>query len=123
MSYTKLFPRLIQEQLVSRVPVDPIMPPYPRWYDPNASCDYHYGIKGHSIENCTALKRRVQALVKARYLNFNFNKGMGPNITGNPLPNHPEPKINALNEDCGLKVKDRIDEVKMCMDNVFEVLV
>ena len=108
---------------MSRVLVDPIMPTYPRWYDPNASCDYHYGVKGHSIENCIALKLRVQAFVKVGYLDFNFNKGMGPNITGNPLPNHPKPKINALNEDCGLKVKDRIDEVKMCMDNVFEVLV
>ena len=48
---------------------------------------------------------------------------MGPNITGNPLPNHPEPKINALNEDYGLKVKSRIDEIEMCMDNVFEMLV
>ena len=123
VSYMELFPKLIQEQLVSRVSIDPILPPYSRWYDPNASCDYHYGVKGHSIENCIALKRRVQALMKAGYIDFNFNKRMGPNNTGNPLPNHPEPKINALSEDCGLKVKDRIDKVKMRMDNVFEMLV
>ena len=61
--------------------------------------------------------------MKVGYLDFNFNKGMGPNITGNPLPNHPEPKINALNGDCGSNVKSWIDEVKMCMDNMFEVLI
>ena len=49
VSDTELFPKLIREQLVSRVPIDPILPPYPRWYDPNASCDYHYRAKGHSM--------------------------------------------------------------------------
>ena len=99
MSYTELLPQLIQGQLILLVLVDPLTPSYPYWYDPNASCNYHYGIKGHSTENCTALKRRVQALVKAGYLDFNFNKGIGPNITSNLLPNHPRPKINALTED------------------------
>ena len=59
MTYAELLPRLIQHQLLARVSVTPMEPPYPRWYDANAICDYHYRIKGHSIENCLALKNQV----------------------------------------------------------------
>ena len=71
-------------------------PPYPYWYDANATCDYHYGIKGHSPENCLALKNQVQGLKNAGYVNFGYNKDGVPNIISNPLPNHSEPKINAI---------------------------
>ena len=74
VSYTELFPRLIQSQLVARVPLTPMEPHYPRWYDTNASCAYHYLIKGHSTENCQALKNQVQALKNAGYVNFNYDK-------------------------------------------------
>ena len=73
-------------------------PPYPHWYDANAICDYHYGVRGHSIENCLALKNQVQALKNAGYVNFGYNKDGVPNIISNPLPNHPGPKINAISE-------------------------
>ena len=45
VSYTELLPRLIQGQLLARVPLTPMELPYPRWYDANTTCDYHYGIK------------------------------------------------------------------------------
>ena len=60
VSYTELLPRFIQSQLIARVPLIPMEPPYSRWYDANTTCDYHYGIKGHSTENCLALKNQVQ---------------------------------------------------------------
>ena len=56
VSYTELLPWLIQSQPVARVPLIPMEPPYPRWYDANTSCDYHYGIKGYSTKNCLASK-------------------------------------------------------------------
>ena len=56
VTYTELLPRLIQGQLLARVPLTLMEPPYPRWCDANATCDYHYGIKGHSTENRMALK-------------------------------------------------------------------
>ena len=71
-------------------------PPYPYWYDANATCDYHYGIKGHSTENCLALKNQVQALKNADYVSFGFDKAGGPNVISNPLPNHSGPKINVI---------------------------
>ena len=56
VTYTKLLPMLIQHQLLARVPITPMEPLYPCWYNANATCDYHYGVKDHSIENCLALK-------------------------------------------------------------------
>ena len=97
ISYTELLPRLIQNQYVARVPFEPLKPPFPRWYDSNAHCDYHYGIQGHSTENCIALKRKVQGLINTSYLSF--DKPLGPNVTGNPLSNHAGLKINAISED------------------------
>ncbi|KAF1898798.1 hypothetical protein Lal_00035557 [Lupinus albus] len=38
------------------------------WYDPNANCDYHSGIIGHSTETCRALKRRIQDLIDSKWL-------------------------------------------------------
>ena len=98
VSYTELLSRLIQSQLVARVPFIPIEPPYPRWYDANASYEYHYRIKSHSTKNCLALKYQVQALKNASYVNFGYDKAGGPNVVSNLLPNHSGPKINAILE-------------------------
>ena len=123
VSYTELLPQLIQSQLLARTPLDPLIPPYSRWYDANASCDYHYRAKGHSTKNYTALKHKVQALMNARYVSFDFGKTKGPNVTSNLLPNHPRPKINALVEDLAKGVKTRVDDVKTPMEIIYEAFV
>ena len=79
VSYTKLLLRLLQNQLVARVPMKPHKPPFPRWYNPNSYCDYHSGVQGHSTENCLPLNYKVQLLIKARWLDF--NKSNGPNVS------------------------------------------
>ena len=99
------------------------MPPYSRWYDDNASCDYHNGANGHSTENYLALKCKVQDLMKAGYVSFDYSTIGGPNITNNPLPNHLRPKINALTDDLTRSVKIRVNDVKMPMRSVYEALV
>ena len=48
----------------------PRKPPFPKWYDVNTRCDYHSGVLGHSVEDCSALKRRVQSLIKEGKLKF-----------------------------------------------------
>ena len=45
-------------------------PPFPKWYDVNTRCDYHSGVLGHSVEDCSALKRRVQSLIREGKLKF-----------------------------------------------------
>uniref|UniRef100_A0A151UIR0 Retrotransposon gag domain-containing protein n=1 Tax=Cajanus cajan TaxID=3821 RepID=A0A151UIR0_CAJCA len=77
MSYTELFPLLLQNSLVVPCLMKLIEPPYPRGYDVNAKCDYHAGAIGHSLENCKALKIKVQNLTKAGWLDF---KEDNPNI-------------------------------------------
>ena len=48
----------------------PLRPPFPRWYNADTRCDYHSGNSGHSIENCTAFKRKVRDLIKDGKLKF-----------------------------------------------------
>ena len=97
--------------------------PYPRWYDANATCDYHYGIKGHSTENFLALKNQVQALKTVGYVSFGFDKAGGPNVISNPLPNHSGPKINAVLESLTEERKTHIRDVAMPMGIIHEKLV
>ena len=74
--------------------IQPIRPPYPRWYNENASCDYHSGNRRHSLEDCTALKWRVSEFIKKGELTFEDEDIS--NVNGNPLPNHGGPKVNAV---------------------------
>ena len=73
-------------------------PPYRLWYDVNVNCDYHYGIKGHSMKNYLALKNNVQTLKNAGYVSFGYDNAGGPNVTSNPLPNQFGLRINAILE-------------------------
>ena len=123
VSYTELLPQLIQSQLLAYVPLTPLEPPYPHWYDINASCDYHYGIKGHSMESCLVLKNQVQALKNVGYVNFGYDKIGGPNVICNPLPNHFRPKINAVLESSTEGRKTCIKDVITPIEVIYEELV
>ena len=63
MTYGELFPKLIQNYGIFVIPARPKKPPYPKWYDVNAKYKYHGGVGGHSTENCTVFKDKVQALI------------------------------------------------------------
>ncbi|XWS10500.1 hypothetical protein CRYUN_Cryun39dG0084700 [Craigia yunnanensis] len=60
MTYKELLPYLIANHLVKPVVLTPLTPPFQKWYDFNAHCEYHVGITGHSIEDCTIFKYKVQ---------------------------------------------------------------
>ena len=70
-------------------------PLFPRWYNPNAICSYHGGIPGHSIEQCVALKHKVQSLIDAGWLTFQEDS---PNVRTNPLANHGSSMVNAVEQ-------------------------
>ena len=123
ITYIELLPKLIQGQLIARVSLTPMEPPYPRWYDANATCDYHYGIKDHSTENCLSLKNQVQALKNAGLINFGYNKDGVPNIISNPLPNHSEPKINAISISFMGERKTHVRNIATPLEVVYEKLV
>ena len=64
-SYAELFPKLMKDRLITLIHLLPLKPPFPRLYDTNAHCDFHGENPGHSIENYTAFKNKVQDLVQA----------------------------------------------------------
>ena len=70
MTYGELLSVLIQNYKISIIPAKPRRPPYPRGYDVNATCEYHGGVGGHSLENCKAFKNKVQSLIYADPIKF-----------------------------------------------------
>ena len=67
------------------------------------------------------LKYKVQLLIKADWLDFNRNNR--PNVTTNLLPNHIGPDVNAVIEESCMRIKIRVDEVKLSMDEVYKEMV
>ncbi|GKV15498.1 hypothetical protein SLEP1_g26285 [Rubroshorea leprosula] len=99
-SYTEVFRQLIAARLVTPVPMVPLNPPFPIWYNPQARCEYHSGGVGHDLENCLALKHRVQDLIDAKELQITSEpEVVGPNVTKNPLPTHDGPTVNMIEKD------------------------
>ncbi|KAA3473065.1 RNA-directed DNA polymerase (Reverse transcriptase), Ribonuclease H-like protein [Gossypium australe] len=107
MAYKELYQSLFDARVVSSYYLYPLQPPYPKWYDSNAHCDYHAGISGHSIENYTAFKKVVERLIKMRIVKFDDTPS-----AENPLPNHGDKGINAIGERVVKKIKGVISEVK-----------
>ena len=120
MTYTELYPKLIQCVSLVLMNIPPIKPPYPRWYNVNARCDYHSGNRGHSTEACTTLKRRVHDLIKAGALTFQDEDVV--NVNGNPLSDHQRPKINAVENDLELLIEKDIRAICMPMETMHEAL-
>ncbi|KAH1262008.1 hypothetical protein GmHk_02G004729 [Glycine max] len=96
MTYKDLLPSLIANHLAVVTPGRVLQPPFPKWYDPNATCKYHGGVPGHSVEKCLALKYKVQHLMDAGWLTFQEDR---PNVRTNPLANHGGGAINAVESD------------------------
>ncbi|KAL5193611.1 hypothetical protein HKD37_20G055804 [Glycine soja] len=96
MTYEDLLPSLIANHLAVVTPGRVFEPPFPKWYDPNATCKYHGGAQGHSIEKCLALKYKVQHLMDAGWLTFQEDR---PNVRTNPLANHGGGAVNAVESD------------------------
>ncbi|GKV24161.1 hypothetical protein SLEP1_g33808 [Rubroshorea leprosula] len=68
LSYTEVFQKLVAVGIVTLVPMLPVKPPFPAWYNPQARCEYHSGGVGHDLENCLALKHHIQDLIDAKEL-------------------------------------------------------
>ena len=93
MTYGDLLPSLIANQLVVVIPRRIFQSPFPKWYNPSATCTYHGGTPGHSVEQCLALKSKVQNLIEAGWLTFQED---GPNIKTNLLANNGGGVVNAI---------------------------
>ncbi|KAH1250166.1 hypothetical protein GmHk_05G013384 [Glycine max] len=96
MTYEDHLPSLIANQLAVITPGKIFQPPFPKWYDPNATCKYHGNTPGHSIEKCLALKYKVQHLIDVGWLTFQEDR---PNMKTNLLANHGGGVVNVIESD------------------------
>jgi len=101
---------------VAPIPLTPLQPPYPNWYKPDLTCEYHAGIVGHNIESCNAFKNKLLQLIKAGWITFDD----APNVNSNPLPNHATSSggVNAI----GVEGKKEIF-LKVSMEKLYGMLV
>lgn len=110
MTYRELYQNLFNAHVVSFFYLEPLQPPYPKWYDTNAQCEYHARITGHTIENCTTFKKVVERLINVWIVRF--DDPATPNVAGNPLPNHTDQGVNGISEGLNRKTKYEVAEVR-----------
>ena len=96
MAYSELWPSLLENHLVVAIPGKVFQPPYPKWYNSNATCAYHSGAPGHNIDSCLPFKYKVQHLINVSRLSFQEE---GPNVKTNPLASHGGASVNAIEKD------------------------
>ncbi|XP_040951512.1 uncharacterized protein [Gossypium hirsutum] len=118
MSYKELYQNLFNAHVVAPFYLTPLQPPYPKWYDANAQCDYHARVTGHSIKHCTAFKKLVEKLIQMGVVKIDDSSG-----TKNPLPKHTDAGVNMVGEGTGKKVKENIAEVRIPLRRVWKEMV
>ncbi|XP_052876238.1 uncharacterized protein LOC128282079 [Gossypium arboreum] len=107
VTYRELYQSLFNAHAIAPFHLKPLQPPYPKWYDANAKCEYHAGISGHSIENCTSFKKAVERLIKMGVVKFDDTPS-----TENPLPNHGDQGVNAIGDIGMRRIKEDVAEVR-----------
>ncbi|KAI5426549.1 hypothetical protein KIW84_032111 [Lathyrus oleraceus] len=82
--YSKLYPQLIQNALVTPQALTPTSPYLP-WYNPNATCEFHKGAVGHDLDSYLALKALVRELSNKKSLVFEEDHPKVTNTQGGRL--------------------------------------
>ncbi|XP_070018007.1 uncharacterized protein [Nicotiana sylvestris] len=96
-SYSSLFLKLVQMDLLQPVPPNRQNPESPS-YQHGTRCAYHSGAEGHDTDNCWTLKRAVEDLIEQKRIMLRDEDV--PNVTNNPLPAHNNaPVIGMICED------------------------
>ncbi|XP_073259781.1 uncharacterized protein [Populus alba] len=115
MPLKDLYAKLLSIGQIAPILLPPIQPPFPLWYKPELTCEYHAGNPGHGIETCYAFKRRLLELIKRGWVSFEDM----PSINSNPLPNHA-----ASNNGVGMiEVGNQSKVLKVSMKELYGMLV
>ncbi|XP_052888040.1 uncharacterized protein LOC128296643 [Gossypium arboreum] len=91
---------------------------YPKWYNANAKCEYHAGISGHSIENCTGFKKAMERLLKMGVVKFDDTRS-----NKNSLPNHGDQGVNAVGDTGMRRIKEGVAKVRTSKKMIWEEMV
>lgn len=78
ISYSQLLRHLLQLKLVTLRNLPPPPDKLPANYNANSRCEFHSGGIGHDVENCVALKYKVQELIDSKAIQFTPDSG--PNV-------------------------------------------
>lgn len=117
--YAKLVSYLIHVGAIMPKEILAASPPFRHKHDPNASCAYHVGFIGNSIEDCWALKYKIQDLINYEILTFSEEK---PNVKTNPFTNHGGSAVNVVVEEETTESVLRVDDVKTPLSVVLKRL-
>ncbi|XP_070045994.1 uncharacterized protein [Nicotiana tomentosiformis] len=63
----QLYERLKAAGYVTPIPAV-FMENYSQWVNPNKTCAYHSGMKGHTIDECRTLKGKIQTLIDTKVI-------------------------------------------------------
>ncbi|XP_040940131.1 uncharacterized protein [Gossypium hirsutum] len=118
VTYRELYQSLFNAHEIAPFHLKPLQPPYPKWYDANAKCEYYAGISGHLIKNYTSFKKAVERLIKMGVVKFDDTPS-----TENPLPNHGDQGVNAIGDIGMRRIKEDVAEVRTPMKLVWEEMV
>ena len=105
MSYAELLPQLIEMKLVEKHTLNIDPEKLPHNFDTNAQCDFHFGGRGHIIENYFSSKHKVQDLLDTQ--NINFGLVPSPSTIQQPLPSHGGATVSSILE---------VEEMDLVMD-------
>jgi len=84
MPLKDMYAKLLSIGQITPIPTLPLQPPFPIWYKPELTCEYHAGIPGHGLETYYDFKKRLLELIKIGWVSFEDT----PNINSNPLLGH-----------------------------------
>lgn len=93
MTYAKLYPSLVINNLIQPRNPPQTPEPLPWWFKPDLHCAFHQGAPDHDIENCYPLKHEVQKLIKSGMVSF---EDRAPNVKSNLLPAHGNDFVNMV---------------------------
>ncbi|XP_070031828.1 uncharacterized protein [Nicotiana tomentosiformis] len=66
------------------------------WVNPNKTCAYHSGMKGHTIEEYCMLKDKIHTLIDTKVIQA---KEAMPNVRNNSLPDQRGERVNVIETD------------------------
>jgi hypothetical protein len=89
--------------------------PFPTWYNPELTCEYHAGNTGHNIKKYIAFKKRVLQLIKIGWVTFEDSS----NVNSNPLPKHAIGGSGVNTMEVGSKEK----VLRVTMARLYEMLI
>ncbi|XP_070007200.1 uncharacterized protein [Nicotiana sylvestris] len=88
----QLYKKLKAAGYVTLIPA--VTPENPsQWINPNKTCAYHSGMKGHTIDECRSLKEKIQNLIDNKII---IAKEPAPNVRNNPLHDHKGRSIHMI---------------------------